>query len=108
MVACEADPAGGEPWRYSYGNELDLDACNTRKAAKDYNAGCDPRTGESAYKTCGTHTEPSGSFPSCRSRFGVFDLQGNFLRRHFACAHPTWPRRPSRSAELCAEQTHWR
>ena len=29
------------------------------------------------WTTCGTNTEPSGSFPRCRSRFGVFDQHGN-------------------------------
>lgn len=78
ILACRGDPAGEEDWLYAYGNELDLTACNTNKRAAD--AGepiCDPDSVSSTWKTCHTNTEPAGSFPRCRSRFGVFDLHGN-------------------------------
>ncbi|MCC6522542.1 MAG: SUMF1/EgtB/PvdO family nonheme iron enzyme [Polyangiaceae bacterium] len=78
VAACRLDPAGGEPFLYSYGNELDLAACNTNKPAAKYNQGtCDPDSARSAWKSCSTNTEPTGAFPRCRSRLGVYDLQGN-------------------------------
>lgn len=78
VTACAGDPEGGPPRRFAYGDELDLEACNTNKRAAQHNdKTCDPSTIASAYATCGTHTEPSGSFPRCRSRFGVFDQHGN-------------------------------
>ncbi|MEM9876391.1 MAG: SUMF1/EgtB/PvdO family nonheme iron enzyme [Myxococcota bacterium] len=78
MLACEGDPDGGPPQRYAYGDTLDLEVCNTNKRAAMHNdPPCDARTVQTAWETCGTHTEPSGSFPRCRSRFGVYDLHGN-------------------------------
>src|SRR5690606_16387166 len=77
-LACAGDPAGGEPWAYAYGNELDLEICNTNKPAAQHNGGaCDATTVQRAWDTCATNTEPSGAFPRCRSRFGVFDQHGN-------------------------------
>jgi hypothetical protein len=76
--ACRSDPEGGKDSVYSYGDELDLTACNTNKQARSYGGVlCEPDSASSAWKTCATNTEPSGSFPRCRSRLGVFDLQGN-------------------------------
>ena len=79
MLACGGDPAGGRASRYAYGEKLDLSACNTNKPKSKHNreGGCDPSTIDTAWDTCSTNTEPSGSFPRCRSRFGVFDLHGN-------------------------------
>lgn len=77
VLACAGDPEGGKPWKYSYGNELDLKVCNTDKSAAVYGPGCEPDSAKSAWKTCATNTEPSGAFPKCHSRFGVFDMQGN-------------------------------
>jgi formylglycine-generating enzyme len=73
--ACGGDPAGGKPWKYAYGEELDLAACNTQKSIKKL--GCDAGTAASAWKTCPTLTEPAGAFPRCRSRSGVHDMHGN-------------------------------
>ena len=76
--ACRGDPEGGKDSMYAYGEELDLTACNTNKPARSYGGTvCDPDSARSAWNTCGTNTEPSGSFPRCRSRMGVFDLHGN-------------------------------
>jgi hypothetical protein len=76
--ACAGDPAGGEDWRYAYGSELDLTRCNTNKRAAALNKRpCDARTIYAAWDSCGSHTEPSGAFPGCRSRYGVYDLHGN-------------------------------
>lgn len=76
MLACDGDPGGGETQHYAYGDALDLSACNTSKSKKDLEP-CDPTTVKTTWKTCHTDTEPSGAFPRCRSRFGVFDLHGN-------------------------------
>ncbi|HHH31309.1 MAG TPA: hypothetical protein ENK57_23590 [Polyangiaceae bacterium] len=78
VLACGGDPKGGAPQTYAYGDELDLAACNTSKSKKDLEGEpCDPTTVETTWETCHTDTEPSGAFPRCRSRFGVFDLHGN-------------------------------
>jgi hypothetical protein len=78
ILACRGDPEGGADRAYSYGDELDLEACNTNKPAASFkDTVCDADSAGSAWKTCGTNTEPTGSFPRCRSRFGVFDQQGN-------------------------------
>ena len=78
MLACGGDPGGGEPQVYAYGDELDLDACNTMRTKKGLvGEPCDPKTVKTTWETCHTDTEPSGAFPRCRSRFGVFDLHGN-------------------------------
>jgi hypothetical protein len=76
-LACNADPEGGKPSKFAYGDEMDLDICNTNKPGATYGAGCDPHSASTAWKTCSTNTEPTGSFPKCRSRFGVFDQHGN-------------------------------
>lgn len=76
-LSCNADPEGGKPTKFAYGDEMDLDVCNTNKPAATYGPGCDPKSASRAFQSCSTNTEPSGSFPKCRSRFGVFDLHGN-------------------------------
>lgn len=78
VTACSADPDGGEPSNYAYGDELDLEACNTNRSKRDdQDELCDPTSVQSTWKTCGTHTAPAGAFRRCRSRLGVFDLHGN-------------------------------
>lgn len=72
--ACRGDPEGGPDQRYAYGDRLDLEVCNTNLA---HRTACNPRGSSTAWGTCATDTEPSGSFPKCRSRFGVFDQHGN-------------------------------
>jgi hypothetical protein len=73
-LACRGDPDGGADRRYAYGDKLDLDICNTNLK---HRTACDPRGPATAWGTCSTDTEPSGSYPRCRSRFGVFDQHGN-------------------------------
>lgn len=55
---------------WAYGPEPDMDLCGTHskksKACED-----------SGYRKCGSNTYPSGSFPKCVSKFGVYDLHGN-------------------------------
>lgn len=70
-TACDADPAGGKPWQYAYGDELDMKACHTGVQWLT----CLPN--KDIWGTCPTRTEPSGAFPRCRSRLGVFDQHGN-------------------------------
>jgi hypothetical protein len=75
-LACRGDPSGGTDRLYAYGDDLDLTVCNTNKSR----AGgpfCEVSTSEKVWTTCGTNTEPTGAFPRCRSRFGVFDQHGN-------------------------------
>lgn len=73
-IACRGDPEGGHDSRYAYGNTLDLDICHTNLRHRQP---CNPISAKTAFDTCTTDTEPSGSFPKCRSRFGVFDQHGN-------------------------------
>lgn len=73
-MACRGDPAGGPDRTYAYGDRLDLEVCNTHTP---HRRRCDPSSAKTAWSTCTTDTEPSGSFPQCRSRFGVFDQHGN-------------------------------
>ena len=76
-LACRGDPAGGPDRQYAYGDELDLTVCNTNKSRAGSSPPCDVSNNEKLWATCGTNTEPSGAFPRCRSRFGVFDQHGN-------------------------------
>ncbi len=76
-LACKGDPDGGKDSKFAYGDEMDLEICNTNKSADKESPGCDDDSARSAWKTCATNTEPSGAFPRCRSRFGVFDQHGN-------------------------------
>jgi sulfatase modifying factor 1 len=75
-LACRGDPNGGADRVYAYGNELDLTICDTNKS-RTKPPFCDVSSQERLWTTCGTDTEPSGAFPRCRSRFGVFDQHGN-------------------------------
>jgi hypothetical protein len=75
-LSCRADPAGGADRVYAYGDEMDLAVCNTNKS-RATGPTCDISSYEKLWSTCGTNTEPSGAFPRCRSRFGVFDQHGN-------------------------------
>ena len=73
-IACRGDPGGGDDWRYAYGNKVDIEICHTNLRHRTQ---CNAHDAKSAFATCTTDTEPSGSFPKCRSRFGVFDQHGN-------------------------------
>ncbi len=80
-LACGGDPAGGPDWRYSYGSEPDLEICNSNKPHPMRGTSgmwvCNANNARAAWDSCASETEPVGSFPKCRSRFGVFDLHGN-------------------------------
>jgi hypothetical protein len=79
-LACRADPEGKVESTYAYGEALDLSICNTNKphaTGPDGQWLCNPRSAQVAWETCATETEPSGAFPRCRSRLGVFDQHGN-------------------------------
>lgn len=71
-TACEADPNGGAPRKYAYGDQLDLTVCHT---GRPKSARCD--VDKALWQSCPSETVPAGSFPQCRSRLGVFDQHGN-------------------------------
>jgi sulfatase modifying factor 1 len=73
-IACRGDPNGGDDQKYAYGNKVDIEICHTNLRHRTQ---CNAHDAQTAFKTCTTDTEPSGSFPKCRSRFGVFDQHGN-------------------------------
>ncbi|MBX3199170.1 MAG: SUMF1/EgtB/PvdO family nonheme iron enzyme [Labilithrix sp.] len=73
-IACRGDPEGGPDQRYAYGDKLDLEICHTNLRHRQ---ACVVRDARTTWNTCTTDTEPSGSYPKCRSRFGVFDQHGN-------------------------------
>jgi hypothetical protein len=76
--ACRRDPEGKDDSVYAYGDEMDLSVCNTNKPPRELDGPkCEPDSARTAWSTCGTNTEPTGSFPKCRSRLGVFDQHGN-------------------------------
>jgi sulfatase modifying factor 1 len=81
QLGCGGDPAGGKASVYAYGDTLDMNICHTNKphpvGGDGKNFRCNPSTAQTAWNTCSTDTEPSGAFPRCRSRFGVFDQHGN-------------------------------
>lgn len=76
-LSCRADPAGGADRVYAYGNDLDVTICNTNKSRVGRATKCALQTMNDLWTTCTTDTEPSGAFPQCKSRFGVFDQHGN-------------------------------
>jgi formylglycine-generating enzyme len=55
---------------WAYGIKKDHSVCGTRSQKSE---GCT----SSGWKRCGSNTFPAGSFPECRSPFGVYDLHGN-------------------------------
>lgn len=55
---------------WSYGPAKDHKKCGTMSKK---NKGCT----SSGFKSCGSNTYPAGSFPECKSPFGVYDLHGN-------------------------------
>lgn len=78
QLACRADPAEGPDTRYAYGDKLDLSVCHTsRRHRQVADKPCTLTDAQTAWRTCSTDTEPAGSFPQCRSRYGVYDQHGN-------------------------------
>lgn len=73
-MACRGDPEGGPDRKYAYGDKVDIEICHTNRKHRQP---CVVRDATSTFNTCTTDSEPSGSFPKCRSRFGVFDQHGN-------------------------------
>jgi len=73
-IACRGDPEGGPDRRYAYGDKVDIEICHTNLR---HRAPCIVRDAKTTYASCTTDTEPSGAYPRCRSRFGVFDQHGN-------------------------------
>ena len=55
---------------WAYGPKKDHAQCGTKsKKSKSCTS--------AGWKRCGSNTYPAGSFPGCRSSFGVYDLHGN-------------------------------
>lgn len=73
-IACRGDPQGGDDWRYAYGNKVDIEICHTNLRHRQ---ACVVQNAKTTWNSCTTDTEPSGAYPKCRSRFGVFDQHGN-------------------------------
>jgi formylglycine-generating enzyme required for sulfatase activity len=86
-MACSADPLGVKAWPYAYGEKLDMTLCNDntpkRMAADGKTWLCNTHDAQASWSTCSTDTEPSGAFPRCRSRLGVFDQHGNVAEEMF-------------------------
>jgi len=55
---------------WAYGHDKDHAKCGTRSKKSK---GCT----SSGWKRCGTNSFPAGSFPECKSAFGVYDQHGN-------------------------------
>jgi hypothetical protein len=55
---------------WAYGPKKDHTVCGT---GSKKSAACN----HPGFKECGSNTFPAGSFPACRSRFGVYDQHGN-------------------------------
>lgn len=55
---------------WSYGRQKNIAACGVQSARS-------PECPGGGYEKCGSNTYATGSFPECRSPFGVFDLHGN-------------------------------
>jgi hypothetical protein len=70
---------------WSYGPEKNHKLCatNSRKSKKCNGGG---------WETCGSNTYPAGSFPTCVSSFGVYDINGN------AAEHMNLPVKPDQLA----------
>jgi hypothetical protein len=66
---------------WAYGHDKDHGKCGTKSRK---NEGCT----SSGWKRCGSNTFPAGSFPECKSSFGVYDQHGN------AAEHMNLPLRP--------------
>ncbi|MDC0746180.1 SUMF1/EgtB/PvdO family nonheme iron enzyme [Polyangium mundeleinium] len=66
-------------WAYGRGKDHSKCATKSRKTK-----GCT----SSGWKRCGTNTFPAGSFPECKSPFGVYDQHGNVAE------HMNLPLRP--------------
>jgi len=70
--------------RWAYGIKKNHSLCGTSSQKSE---GCT----SSGWKRCGSNTFPAGSFPECRSPFGVYDLHGNVAE------HMNLPLRPEES-----------
>jgi hypothetical protein len=63
-----AADAGKEVW--SYGDRYQRGICATGSLES-------PQCDGGSFALCGSNTYPAGSFPDCRSKLGVYDLNGN-------------------------------
>jgi len=60
--------APGKRWSYGTAYRTGICAANSRKSSTCQGGG---------YRSCGSNTYPTGSFPECRSALGVYDINGN-------------------------------
>jgi len=67
---------------WSYGTRKNLDACGVQSFRS-------PDCPGGGYEKCGSNTYATGSFPQCRSPFGVFDMHGNAAEHMNLPAIPT-------------------
>jgi hypothetical protein len=78
----DRDTDKGKQW--AYGSEYEKGICATgSRKSKDCGIG---------WNKCGTNTYPSGSFPQCVSKLGVYDQHGN------AAEHMNLPLKPDQMA----------
>jgi len=82
-AASNAKNAGSKRW--SYGPSYKAGICG---AASTKTAGC----GGGEFNNCGSNTYPTGAFPKCVSKLGVYDLNGN------AAEHMNLPLAPDQMA----------
>ncbi|HBS49862.1 MAG TPA: hypothetical protein DEA05_07135 [Rhodobacteraceae bacterium] len=75
--------AASKSW--AYGPEFRRGVC-AQASAKS------PGCGGGGYNSCGSNTYPTGAFPECRSRLGVYDQHGN------AAEHMNLPMAPDQMA----------
>jgi hypothetical protein len=76
---------------WSYGPEYRTGICAT---SSHKTPGCEG----GGWSRCGSNTFPAGSFPACRSRLGVYDLNGN------AAEHMNLPLDPSQMASRGSQE----
>lgn len=72
-----------QSWSYGPAYKRGICAANSQK-----NASC----GGGGYRSCGSNTYPTGSFPECKSTLGVYDINGN------AAEHMNLPLAPDQMA----------
>jgi hypothetical protein len=74
---------GAKNWAYGSAYRTGICAANSSKSAS---------CGGGGFSSCGSNTYPTGAFPSCVSKLGVYDQHGN------AAEHMNLPMKPSEMA----------
>ncbi|MCA8868064.1 MAG: SUMF1/EgtB/PvdO family nonheme iron enzyme [Rhodobacteraceae bacterium] len=81
--AFNAQNAATKSWSYGPNYQTGICAANSQKS---------PGCNGGGWNACGSNTYPTGAFPDCRSKLGVFDLNGN------AAEHMNLPLSPDQMA----------